>query len=304
MIMKKKLNLINSDALLSVDTEISRVYGQTNHLDRLIPFYTKVLRMKVHKHENNQVYLGTENKILLKISEQKSIKEVSNHSSLYHFAILYPNELELAKALKHLDNLHYPHAPTDHGYSKTTYVTDPDGNTIELYIRTPERSQYVQDGKQIYVEYEDGSVGTGRDPLDTVELYAHLKNDTVIEEVLKDDIGIGHVHIYASNVEENYKFYTEVVGFAKGILYESFHMGDVGLAGNKYHLVAFNEWKGNILKSNNLIKAFSAYQLKLNSKDYTDLINRLNTYNIPTKEANNKIIFQDPSGIQINLIKK
>ncbi len=302
--MKKNLNLINSSALLSVDTEISRVYGQTNYLDRLIPFYTDVLRMKIHKHENDQVYLGTENKILLKISEVKSIKEVSNHSSLYHFAIIYPNELELAKALKHLDNLHYPHAPTDHGYSKTTYLTDPDGNSIELYIRTPERSQYIQDGNQIYVEYADGSIGEGRDSLDMNELYSHLKPDTVIENVLKDDVGIGHVHIYASNVAENYKFYTEVVGFAEGILYEPFHMADVGLPGQKYHMIAFNEWKGNILKSNNFIKAFNSFQLKLSSRDYTDLIKRLNEYNIPTKEVNNKIIFQDPSGIQINLIKK
>lgn len=302
--MKKKLNLINSNALLSVDTEISRVYGQTNHLDRLIQFYTQALRMKVHKFENEQVYLGTENKVLLKISETNSIKEVSNHSSIYHFAILYPNELELAKALKHLDNLHYSHSPTDHGYSKTSYITDPDGNTIELYIRTPDRSTYIQDGNQIYVEYADGSIGNGRDPLDMNELYAHLSPETLIEDNLNDEVKIGHIHIYASSVDDNYKFYTDIIGFAKGINYEPFHMADVGLNGNKYHMIAFNEWKGNIQKSNNFIKAFTAFQLKLSSRDHNDLLKRLKENNIPTKEVNGKIIFQDPSGIQINLLKK
>lgn len=73
--MKKKLNLINSNALLSVDTEISRVYGQTNHLDRLIQFYTQALRMKVHKFENEQVYLGTENKVLLKYLKLIALKK-------------------------------------------------------------------------------------------------------------------------------------------------------------------------------------------------------------------------------------
>ncbi len=302
--MKKTLNLINSKSLLSVDTELSRVYGQTNHLDQMIEFYTSVLRLKVHKKENDKVYLGTETKILIKIGQVNPIKEVSNHSSLYHLAIHYPSELEFAKALKHLDNIHYPHSPTDHGYSKTTYLTDPDGNTIELYIRTPNRSEYIQDGQTIYVKYEDGSIGNGRDPLDMNEVYSHIKDNTEIDTIISNDASIGHVHIYASSVEESYKFYTDIVGFAQGIVYEPFHMADVGLNGNKYHMIAFNEWKGPLLKSNNFIKAFTAFQLKLSSRDYSDLLKRLKENNIPTKEVNGKIIFQDPNGIQINLLKK
>ncbi len=302
--MEKILPLSTGHAAISVETEISRVYGQTSHLDQLIQFYTDALRLKVHRKENDKVYLGTQNKILLKLSETKPIKAVSNHSSLYHFALLYKDEFELAKALKHLDRKGYCHSPTDHGYSKTSYLTDPDGNTIELYIRTPNRCEYIQNDQNIYVKYSDGTIGSGRDPLDMQDLYSYLNADTVIEEVLNDDVGIGHIHIYASDIHVSHQFYTKILGFANGIMYEPFHMADVSLSESKYHVIAFNQWKGQLQKANNNIQALTAFQLQVSSNDHKQILKRLEENNIPIKEVNHKIIFQDPNGIQINLLKK
>lgn len=60
------------------------------------------------------------------------------HTGLYHFAILYPNRQELAKALKHLMEAHYPLQGTaDHGVSEAIYLADPDGNGVELYVDRP-----------------------------------------------------------------------------------------------------------------------------------------------------------------------
>lgn len=56
------------------------------------------------------------------------------HSGLYHFAILYPNRHELAKAFKILWEAKYPiEGASDHGVSESIYINDPDGNGIELY---------------------------------------------------------------------------------------------------------------------------------------------------------------------------
>ncbi len=46
----------------------------------------------------------------------------------------YPNRIELAKALKVLLNADYPlHGASDHGVSEAIYLSDPDGNGVELY---------------------------------------------------------------------------------------------------------------------------------------------------------------------------
>lgn len=302
--MKKLLTLSSQNALLDEQTEITRVIAQTNQLNLMIQFYTKVLRLNLIQQTDHQVLLGTNTKVLVELNEMSALTSPNNYSSLYHFALLYPNELELAKALKYLDEIGYNHSPTDHGYSKTSYLTDPDGNTIELYIRTPDRSEYIQDGNTIYVKYQDGRIGNGRDPLDTDKLYALIPNNSVIEKVVPNDLSIGHVHIYASDIHESNDFYTKVLGFADGIMYEPFHMADVSLSLAKYHVIAFNEWKGNINKANQKLRAFSTIELKLNPIDLKPLLKRLDEYKVAYKETNDHYIFQDPSGIHINLLKK
>ncbi len=59
-------------------------------------------------------------------------------TGLYHTAILYPNRLELARALQKLIENNYPlSGASDHGVSEAIYLDDPDGNGVELYRDRP-----------------------------------------------------------------------------------------------------------------------------------------------------------------------
>jgi catechol 2,3-dioxygenase len=63
-------------------------------------------------------------------------------TGLYHFAILYPNRRELARALKRLlDHGVRIGGASDHGVSEAIYLDDPDGNGIEIYRDRP-RSEW------------------------------------------------------------------------------------------------------------------------------------------------------------------
>jgi catechol 2,3-dioxygenase len=56
------------------------------------------------------------------------------HTGLYHFAILYPDHRELARAVRRLFEHGYPiDGAEDHGATVSVYLRDPDGNGIELY---------------------------------------------------------------------------------------------------------------------------------------------------------------------------
>ena len=79
------------------------------------------------------------------------------HTGLYHFAILYPDRRELARAVERLLEHGYPiGGARDHGVSVAVYLSDPDGNGIELYYDRPRNEWFdSRDNPNIKVEAFD-----------------------------------------------------------------------------------------------------------------------------------------------------
>jgi catechol 2,3-dioxygenase len=117
--------------------------------------------------------------------------------------------------------------PTDHVITKTTYLKDPEGQEIELYVESP----------------EDGRPSDGRDPLDLEALFREQKPGDALDQPVPSTTRIGHVHLYVRNVPEAVKFYTEVVGFDDMGFAPSFQMGMVSVAGYHHH-IGLNSWMG------------------------------------------------------------
>jgi catechol 2,3-dioxygenase len=68
------------------------------------------------------------------------------HTGLYHVAFLYPDRRELGRAVRRLLDHEFPidHA-TDHGGTVSVYLSDPDGNGVELYYDRP-RAEWLDAG--------------------------------------------------------------------------------------------------------------------------------------------------------------
>jgi catechol 2,3-dioxygenase len=78
----------------------------------------------------------------------------TRHNGLNHFAIVYPDELSLAKGVARL--LDYDVAiddARDHGVTVSIYLRDPDGNGIELYYDRP-RTQWFDSTNQLLIKSE------------------------------------------------------------------------------------------------------------------------------------------------------
>ena len=59
-------------------------------------------------------------------------------TGLYHTAILYPTRAALATALRRVLAAEIPlQGAADHGVSQSLYLSDPDGNGVELYCDKP-----------------------------------------------------------------------------------------------------------------------------------------------------------------------
>jgi catechol 2,3-dioxygenase len=72
------------------------------------------------------------------------------HTGLYHVAFLYPDRDELVRAVRRLADRDYPidHG-SDHGLTVSVYLSDPDGNGVELYYDRPRAEWFDAAGRPI-----------------------------------------------------------------------------------------------------------------------------------------------------------
>jgi catechol 2,3-dioxygenase len=90
-------------------------------------------------------------------------------TGLFHTAIRYPTRRALADALRRLSEAGWPlEGASDHGVSEALYLSDPDGNGVELYWDRP-RDEWPRPPQG------DG-VQMGTSPLDLEGLSSELRN--------------------------------------------------------------------------------------------------------------------------------
>jgi len=139
---------------ISPDVRIGHVHLKVSDIDRALSFYSGVLGFSVtQRYGTSAAFLsagGYHHHIGLNTWESKGGSPPPPHATgLYHVAILYPTRRDLAEALQRLNNAGVPlQGAADHGVSEALYLTDPDGNGIELYWDRPSSEwPYTADGK-------------------------------------------------------------------------------------------------------------------------------------------------------------
>lgn len=137
---------------LHPDVRIGHVHLKVADVERALEFYCGVLGFQLTQRYGPQAAFvsagGYHHHIGLNSWESAGGKPPPPRATgLYHVAILYPNRAELAKALKRLvDHKVALEGAADHGVSEALYLSDPDGNGIELYWDRP-RDQWPLDAK-------------------------------------------------------------------------------------------------------------------------------------------------------------
>lgn len=127
---------------------------KVSDIDRALSFYSGILGFSVtQRYGSSAVFLsagGYHHHIGLNTWESKGGTRPPPHATgLYHVAILYPTRRDLADALQRLNKAGIPiQGAADHGVSEAVYLTDPDGNGIELYWDKPRNEwPYSADGE-------------------------------------------------------------------------------------------------------------------------------------------------------------
>lgn len=154
-------------------TRIGHVHLKVSDLERAVQFYRDALGFEVQQYfDNSAAFLsagGYHHHIGLNTWESKGAPSPPPRATgLYHLAILYPNRLELARALRRLmDHGVQIDGMSDHGVSEAIYLHDPDGNGIEIY-RDRDPSEWPR---------KNGELSMTLDPLDLAALLGELDKE-------------------------------------------------------------------------------------------------------------------------------
>ncbi|HEY1765341.1 MAG TPA: VOC family protein [Opitutaceae bacterium] len=131
---------------------IGHVHLKVADLERALRFYCGVLGFELTQRSGASAAFvsagGYHHHIGLNTWESLAGSPPPEGSTgLYHLAILYPNRVELADALRRLLDAGIPlEGASDHGVSEALYLRDPDGNGVELYRDRP-REEWPRDPK-------------------------------------------------------------------------------------------------------------------------------------------------------------
>ena len=135
---------------IEAGTRIGHVHLKVSDLDRAIAFYHGILGFDVMARYGDQAAFlsagGYHHHIGLNTWESRGgPAPAPGTTGLYHHAILYPSRPALGRALRRLVDAGWPlGGASDHGVSEALYLSDPDGNGVELYRDRPE-SEWPRD---------------------------------------------------------------------------------------------------------------------------------------------------------------
>ncbi len=152
-------------------TSIGHVHLKVANIERALGFYRDVLGFEVTQwYGDDAVFLsagGYHHHIGLNTWESRGGSPPPRGSTgLFHTAIRYPDRAQLADALRRVVEAGIPiTGASDHGVSEAIYLSDPDGNGIELCWDRPQEEW----------PRRNGEVAMFSGPLDVQGLLAELE---------------------------------------------------------------------------------------------------------------------------------
>ena len=223
-------------AFLPDETRIAQVHLRTGDLERALGFYTGPLGLRIVENQKRQASLGAmeSGSALIVLTEARgAVQRPERSIGLFHFALRYPARRDLADALARLTRQRYQiDGASDHRVSEAIYLSDPDGNGIELYTDRP-RSQWV---------WREGQIAMSTERLDLDNLLK-LSEDEVPPRHVAQQTDLGHIHLHVADLNAAERFYHEFLGLA--VTQRSYPGALFLSAGGYHHHVAVNTWAGN-----------------------------------------------------------
>lgn len=216
--------MATSDAPISINSVTLKV----NNLEKVSDFYRNVVGLNEISKETGRCTLGQGDRRLLTLIEDTGAKRYAREAGLFHTAFLLPARASLGQWL------HYAKAngiqlegAADHGVSEALYLSDPEGNGVEIY---------ADKDRTVWNSLPDGQIDIVTVPLRETNL---LSNSHADWEKAPNGTVIGHVHLQVGDLVSADSFYMDELKLACTSRMDSASFYG---SGGYHHHIACNIW--------------------------------------------------------------
>ena len=216
-----------ADRRLPEATRIGRVALRVGDLGSVTDFYRDVVGLSVLARTGTTATLAAGGTPLLELTADPDAPERGPaDAGLFHAAFRVPSRGALGDALGRIRERWELDGASDHHVSEALYLTDPEGNGVEVYRDRP---------RETWVTAGDGWVHIVTEPLDVEGVAAAATG----EDRVPGDTDVGHVHLEVTSLEAFERFYIARFGFD---LRSTDPDARFVAAGGYHHHVGANAW--------------------------------------------------------------
>lgn len=212
-------------------TNIGLVTLRVSNLENSRRFYEGLLHFQPVALEAGKVILGdqAQQPLLALIELPGATPQPARATGLFHVAILFPTRADLGRALTYLAEARWEVGQGDHLVSEALYISDPDGNGLELYRDRPRDTW----------RWVAGQVAMATNPVDIRGLLTEAQTAEPWD-VIPAGTRVGHIHLQIGDVQEAEHFYHTILGFDVTCHYPG---ATFVSAGGYHHQIGLNTWR-------------------------------------------------------------
>ncbi|KEF35641.1 glyoxalase [Deinococcus sp. RL] len=256
-------------------------------LPRLTAFYVEVLGLAVLRQNREEAALGVGEAEWLRLQSRPDLPAPEpRRPGLFHAALLLPDRAALGSWVRHASALGVRLGAGDHLVSEALYLTDPEGNGVEVYRDRP-REEWSWAGGQVRMDTL---------PLDLPGLLA-------VGEAAGPFRGaapgtrLGHVHLRVGDAARAARFYAQALDLHpvaewRGAAFLSW--------GGYHHHFGLNEWETRGA-GRPLAPATGLGEVEILVPDLAPARARLAALGVPAAEEAGALAFADPWGLRLSL---
>jgi catechol 2,3-dioxygenase len=272
---------------LAADTRMGAVTLLVGDLDGMLRFYRDVVTLEVLGAEGASATLGRAGRPIVVLRHEPALRHAPHGSAgLFHTAILFETQAALAAALYSVAR----RAPTaftgsaDHLVSQAFYLTDPEGNGVELYW----------DRARTAWSWTHGQVEMATLALDPNAFLAeHLTEEAAGGATGGEAASVGHVHLSVGDVATARAFYVGALGFDETLDYGG--QAVFVSAGGYHHHMAMNVWGSRGAPPRMPALGLGRVDLALPDADELGALGeRLSSHGVDVRDDGRTVEFRDP----------
>jgi catechol 2,3-dioxygenase len=226
----KTTNLVQSHR---APLHVGSVTLAVHDLARASAFYRNIVGLSVLSTSASETSLGSGNvPLLYLIKDTTSAPRPVGMPGLFHIAFLLPNRRDLGAWLHHAQRQQVAlEGLSDHLVSEAAYLSDPEGNGIEIYVDRPSRDW----------TRSNGTITMGTSRMDVASVMAEAGSLAVPDRYqMPEATRIGHVHLAVAKLEDAAQSIGNVLGMTRMC---SYPQADFYATGGYHHHIAANTWQ-------------------------------------------------------------